>query len=288
MRLHLCAPLLLPLLGGVAWAGYPDDIELSQLATWNGHDAAPNQMTSAYYAVVKELGSTIANKTMSPSETLGIHGFDVAATSTVGFIDAWNSDSGNPAPWQRVNANGTPSHTLWIPGITVRKGLPLSTEVGFNAGYIAFSNQTVFGAFGRFAPLEGYKNFPDISMQVGYAGYLGNDQLQLGVMDLSGSVGYTAPFGQLIGIHQASISPFAGVGVLRINASPTLSAAEQQALAISAVSGFSSKTSYKAGFTPVEVHLGFRLLTGDVQMLTNLTYTIGVLPSISAGVGYVY
>lgn len=281
--------------GAPALAAFPDDVSLSSLSTWNGEEVTrPGTLQGAYETVVKELGASIANKRLAPAETLGVAGFDMAITNTASFIRVRDSPQGagtlqDPSPWQRVHEDGDPTGVLWNPGVTVRKGLPLSLEAGVNAGYVAFSKQTTLGAFGRWGILEGYREAPDLSIQVGYASYLGNPELQVGVMDMSASLGYTVPFGTLNGINNATFSPYVGAGLLRINGSPNLSAAEQAALNIGQVSGFKGdREAADAGFSPVDIHGGFRLQTGDVQILMSANYTVGIIPSVSTGFGYVF
>ena len=76
-----------------SWAAWPDDVTLSGLGTWNGQTVQSTQtLRESYDLVVKQLAVGIANKPMAPAKTLGINGFDVSMTSTIGFIDA-NSSS---------------------------------------------------------------------------------------------------------------------------------------------------------------------------------------------------
>ena len=286
--------LLLPALGlsTPAFAQWPDDISLTQLATYDGQPATNLEASrGAYEQVVRELAATIANKPVAPAETSGLAGFDVAMTTRVGFIDSKAGEDGKPVAWQRTHAEGDPSGVLFIPGISARKGLPLSTEVGANFGYIAASRQSTFGAYGRVAPLEGYKQAPDVVVQVGYAAYLGNEQLDLGVMDVSASVGYTFAFGRISGINEASISPWVGAGWLTINAVPTLDPELQQDLGVRAVSGFKSKDHFVEGFRPATLAMGARLRSGDVQMLFAGTLTTTqdrATPTLELGVGYLF
>lgn len=287
--------LALLVLPGSALAAFPDDVTLTELGTWNGEEVTrAGTLRGAYETMVKELGAAVANKRLGPAETLGVAGFDLALTNHVSFIRTRNSPQGagtvaDPSPWQRMHTEGNPTGVLWNPGVSVSKGLPLSLEAGVNAGYVAFSRQTTLGAFGRWGIIEGYKEFPDLSVQVGYASYLGNPELQVGVMDMSASLGYTIPFGTLEGINSGAFSPYVGFGMLRINGSPNLSQAQQAELNVSQVSGFKGdRTAADPGFSPLDIHGGFRVRTGDVQILLAGNYTIGIIPSLSTGFGYVF
>ncbi len=282
-------PLLAALLPASAQAAWPDDVSLRALSTVNGSPLTDTGASrTAYETVVRELGTAIANKPLAPAETLGISGFQLAFTQSVAFLDAFTDSESNPAPWERVHPDADPSHVMWMPGVGVRKGLPLSLEVGANLSYIAFSRQAVVGGYGRWGLVEGYRKLPDLTLQLGYSGYIGNDELELGVMDGTMSVGYTVPFGRKVGINEGSFSPYGGVGMLWINARPQMSTEEQESLGVRAVSGFGNKDSFTDGFRPANLHLGFRLLSGDFQVLAGATLAPRSLSTANVGLGYVY
>lgn len=281
--------LLVLALPATAHAAWPDDVSLRALGTVQGAPTADVAASrAAYETVVRELGTAIANKPMAPAETLGLSGFSVALTQHVSFLDAVAEGENNPAPWERVHQGEDPSHVMWTPGVAVRKGLPLSLEVGANLSYVAFSRQAVLGGYGRWGLVEGYRQWPDVNIQLGYSSYIGNDELELGVMDGSMSIGYTLPFGRKVGINEGSFAPYGGVGVLWINAQPQLSAEDQQALGVRAVSGFGGKASYAEGFRPANLHLGFQLRSGDFQVLASTTIAPRSLTTANVGLGYVY
>ncbi len=281
----------LGILSTPAAAAWPDDVRLSQLSSFEGENfanVAANR--EAYEQVVRELAAVVANKPSAPGTT-GIAGFDVALTSNVGFIDANGDDKSEPAAWERTHADADPAHVLWVPGISVRKGLPMSLEVGTNLGYVAFSRQTTFGAYGRWGVVEGYRQFPDFTVQVGYAGYLGNDELELGVMDTSFTLGYDLPFGRGQKYKTSSFTPWVSAGFLRVNAAPLLSNEQQQELGVRPVSAFKGKDSYVEGFAPATISAGARLRSGDVQMLLSQTVvtTQGrATATMHVGIGYIY
>ena len=266
-----------------------DEVSLSQLATWRGAPIGDvGKATDAYETVVRELGAAIMNALIAPSETLGLNGFDVAYSNTWAFVSAHGTDVNDPAPWERVHPDGDPNHVLWRPGVTLRKGLPLSLEVGANWSWIAFSRQTALGGFARWGVFEGWENAPDVSMQLGYTGYLGNEELELGALDGSMSIGYTFPIGYLIGVNQADISPFGGIGFMQVNAAPRLSKNEQDNLGVSAVSGMSGKDSYKAGFSLFTSHIGVRIRSGDFHITTSSGLIAKASPTINMAVGLTF
>ena len=125
-------------------------------------------------------------------------------------------------------------------------------------------------------------------MQLGYTGYLGNDELELGALDGSMSVGYTFPVGYLIGINQADLSPFVGIGFMQINAVPRLSEEEQAQVGIGSVSGMSGKDHYKPGFSLFTSHLGLRVRSGDFHITTSAGIVARALPTINMAIGLTY
>lgn len=273
-------------LSGSAYAAFPDDVMLTQLNTWRGttvDDA--QQIRGAYATVVRQLGAAIMNAPVTPSETLGLNGFDVATSHSFAFLSAKGASINQPAPWERVHADGDPSHVMWRPGVTLRKGLPLSLEVGANWSWVGFSRQSVIGGFGRWSVFEGWRQGPDVSMQLGYSGYVGNDELELGALDGSLSVGYTMPLGYLIGINQADIAPFAGLGFVRINAAPVLDGATQDELGIGPVSGLRANDAYTEGYSLLTTHLGLRIRSGDFHLTTSGAIVAKALPTLNVSVG---
>ena len=272
-----------------AWAAFPDDVAISQLSEWRGAEVNNNRVTGdAYDIVVRQLAAGIMNAPLAPAETLGLNGFDVAYSNTFAFLTARGKSINNPAPWERVHTESDPTHVMWRPGLTVRKGLPLSLEVGGTWSWVSFSRQTTLGGFARWSVFEGWENAPDVSMQLGYTGYVGNDELELGALDGNLSIGYTFPLGYLVGINQADIAPFGGVGFMQANAAPRLSKEEQNDLGISAVSGMKNKDSFTEGFSFVTTHLGVRVRSGDFHISTSGSIVPKALATINMSVGLTY
>lgn len=288
MRAWLCSLALLP---SAALAGDMDDITLSQLGTWEGQSVSDTAVTgAAYEEIVKTLGVAVANKALLPAETLGLSGFEVGITNNATFLHAYDED--DPTAWQRVSTDGDPTRVLWVPTLGVRKGLPLSLEVGGNVGYVAFSRQTVVGGYGRWALIEGYRSFaPDLVVQAGYTRYVGNEELQLGVTDISATLGYTLGVSQLAGINHGTFSPFLGVAMNRIKASPRLSDFDQSALGISDIPCAKDDAGVEVceeGWSPVALSLGFQVQSNDVFARLGGGWSPGLLPTASFALGVAY
>lgn len=292
---------MIPLVGLLplsAQAGYPDDVSLTQLATYDGSEVTDTAITGeAYETVVAQLAAGIANQPLLPAYTLGVSGFDISLNNRLTFLRA-DSDTGeDPTGWERMHADGSPARALWVPTLGVRKGLPFSLEVGGNLGYIAFSRQTAFGAYGRWGLLEGYRSMaPDLTLQVGYTGYVGNDELELGVTDMSVTIGYTWAFGQLADVHHGTFSPFLSFGLLAIRAEPRLSDADQTALGVHALpcydttdatTGNTTETCVD-GLKPLELALGMQVQSNDAYARLGTAWSPVGLPTISFTMGLEY
>jgi hypothetical protein len=280
--------VLLALSPGMAAAASPDDVTLSRLESWGNVPADPALALEAYHTVVNELGIAIANKPVGTAGTLGINGFDVGFSSTIAFVSSHDESLTKPSPWSRVDPTGEPAPVLWIPWVHARKGLPLSLEVGANLGYLAFTHQTALGGFARWGLVEGYAPVPDISIQIGYAGYVGNDEMELGVMDLSGTVGYTLPFGSVVGINHSRFSPYLGVGRNRVHAAPRLSEEQQADIGISKVSGFQGSKAYDPAFEHTTVDAGICIWSRDFELRVAATWTPDTLVTVTGGFGWNY
>ena len=290
----MCATLRgMLLLMTTALAAWPDDVSLSSLAYLGDtpvHDPAEAGNYDVYKQVVQELGVAVANKPIYPAETLGINGFEVGLNSTLAFTSGEKDTLDDISTWDRVHVNGEAQRNAWIPGISVRKGLPMSLEVGANYSWLSYSRQSVLGGFARVAPLEGYRQAPDIALQVGYAGYIGNDELELGVLDWSGTISYTMPFGTLVGIHHATFAPYLGAGQLIIHAEPRMSSDQQQALGVRPVSGFKGSEVWDAtegdDFRPKQVHTGIRIVNRGVHIRLGAVWAPQVIPALHGGLGF--
>lgn len=276
---------------GTAFAGDLDDITVTQLGTFDGEEVTDTSITSAAYAeVVRTMGVAIANKALLPAETLGVSGFDVSLTNNATFIRAFDAD--DPTAWQRVSTDNDPTRIIWVPTLGVRKGLPLSLEVGGNVGYVAFSRQTIMGGYGRWALIEGYRSFaPDLAVQVGYTRYVGNDELQMGVMDASVTLGYTLGISQLAGINHGTFSPYLGVGMNKINANLRLSDFEQESLGVHDLPCYTNSEGTELcdeGYTALALSLGFQVQSNDLYARLGGAWTPGTLPTTSFALGVAY
>lgn len=267
----------------------PDQISLSAMTDWEGIPYTnTTSINIAYEQVVKQLGAAIANTGANPANTIGIYGVELSFRNSFSFIDTKRELNNAPSPWALVTPDEEPVPILWTPEVQVRKGLPLSMEIGAKVGYLGFSKQGSFGGWFRIAPVEGYEMAPDISFQVGYAGYVGSPELGAGAMDLNMTIGKNFAFGPLTGVNSSVISPFLSAGMFTIRASPRISRDEQSQMGISAVSGFSSSDFFTEGYSPIFVAAGTTIRSSDVYFQLDYRYTIGLLSTFGVNMGLTY
>lgn len=274
--MHLVWLLIAP----SALAG-PDDVTLSAMTEHRGERVVAD-LSDDYKTLVRELGIAVANKPLAPAETLGAYGFDLSFANTFAFISVENDD-GTPTPWQRAVEDEDPGSYLFVPQVSARKGLPMSFEVGMSAGWLGLTRQGTFGGWGRLGVVEGYKPWPDVSVHAGYSGYVGNDELELGVMDLGVTLGSTFPFGSFPGINNAQFSPYIDYTTLRISAHPLLD--EETAAAVGAVP--ISGDGESAMVVP-QIGGGFQVTNGTVLFRLIGTWSPNSLATATIGMGFTY
>jgi hypothetical protein len=282
------------LLAAAALAAFPEDVSLLAMEDYGGQSttttAGEDYVVTGYHTLVRELGGTIANPMGLPGETLGINGFYLGVTNSFAFIRTGTLDGVNPTGWDLADPDEHPPGYFFLPGIQVRKGLPLSLELGANFTWIGATRTVAMGGYGRWAPIEGYRRVPDVAIQIGYSGYIGNDELELGVMDTSLTVGYTVPFGVTEGIHQATFSPFVSFGQERIHAAPRVDLTGSRLDGrITEVSGFKSDGEFfDKPFAPYRIGGGFRIVNGEYTGTFSASYPLGAAATVNLAFGFTY
>ncbi len=211
------------LLSSQALAAPPEDVSLSSMSTYRGVPVVdPVVLGDAYELVVKQLGVAVGTRVPSPAHTLGASGFELAVENTFGFNQSTRAPDGAVPAWARVHEDEDPAAFLNALGVSMRKGLPFSTEIGIGARWLVNSHQAVISGWGRIGLVENWRPWPDISVHVGYHHYVGNPELQLGTWETGITVGTSLPFGANPKVRQASFSPFADFNLLTVAAAPTI------------------------------------------------------------------
>jgi len=252
-------------LGSPARAGFPEDIDVSGLSTL---DTSTAQRMFDY--VVREMAMTISPKALSPGETIGTWGFEIGFENTLAFPHTSQEADENIPTWDRftawdmLTASGeTNPGVIYMPTLRLRKGLPLSFEVGSTVGWLFNTKQAVLGIYGRWAPQEGWPNVPDIALAWGYSGMIGNETLDLGVFEFDMTVGYTFAFGLDKKYTSAKFAPFAGIGLLASHAKPKN--IDFELLPATGWAGSAEPGVLPSDFRFTKIFIGFTLVANNFQ-----------------------
>jgi hypothetical protein len=275
------------LLGPAALAGWPEDVTLSAMAEQDGVRVLGSQREE-YLELVQELGTIIANKPLIPARTLGSSGFDLGVSSTFAFVRAKLQQDGEPSVWERVEVDEDPSTYKFVPQVSLRKGFPFSTEAGLSVGWVGMSRQGILGGFGRVAVMEGYRPWPDLTLQLGYSGYVGNDELELGVLDMGVVLGQTYALGRRPGIRTGQFSPWLGYSVLRVSAAPTIDPDLADQMDLVAVSGRKNSENYEPAMILPQFAAGFQIANGTLLLRAGAAWVPRTIPTVSVGMGFTY
>ncbi|MCA9488700.1 MAG: hypothetical protein KC621_02220 [Myxococcales bacterium] len=287
MRRRLLVPVLLAI-SSPAWASWPEDIDLYSMLDQDGEPVVDRELLgNSYRQLVMELGTMVSNKPVTPAETLGLDGFDVDISNQFILTEATDR-KGEPSPWTRAHAdeNSAPYHM--IPTFSVRKGLPLSTEIGGSMGWIGGSSTGVVGGFARVAVFEGYRPLPDISLKLGYSGYVGNDQLDCGALDLSATIGTTAPVGRLPGVNSGQISPWFTFTTLRVSANATI---DQDVETDIGALRYAKNTKDEQGAAAIaipEFGGGVQFVSNGAHLRLAASWAPATIPVIVSGFGFTF
>jgi len=276
------AMIALLLYSASATAGTPADVVISDMRVYQGArlDTAP---TDQYATLIDQLGAdVVANPAAIPAATTGVAGWDFSLQNTFGFVPAYKDDNG-PTGWQLANPDGTPPNFTATPNLVLRKGLPFGLEVGGRGGWMSGSRQGVVGGFLRVAPLEGSQPLPDLSFQAGYAAYVGNPELSVGVTDLSATLGTRLKLFRTARVTFSHWEPWFTFSMLRITAAPRLDAATLADVGAYAIGG--KDATEPARWLP-RWGVGFQVTTNRVLLRLASDWAPKAAPTLTIGLGY--
>lgn len=150
----------------------------------------------------EDLGSALSYKPLTPAEPTGTLGFDIGIEMTATKL-------AHPELYDRATGGDAPS-TLPVPKLHVHKGLPFGFDIGAMYSQVPSSNVKLMGAEIRYALMEGNVALPAVALRASYTQLSGVDQLDLNTagVDISVSKGF------------AFVTPYAGVGVVRVSSTP--------------------------------------------------------------------
>ncbi len=189
----------------------PYDISLRSLGR-PATGALDDPAVLRYRNLSNEIAIALSPKALSPAETLGMNGFEFALVSVHTPISwdqkFWQGQPGSPVLEGIVTGNRKMPKSLWTPTLHLRKGLPLSTEVGISGSYLALSEMFSLGADAKIAIHESFFRWaPAITMRASFSRLFGAPDLDIltGEADIMTSL----PFGVA---GMAQITPFFGAG----------------------------------------------------------------------------
>ncbi len=290
MRAFIASLLIAP---GSALAAWPEDVTPSGMADHDGTRIVDSELLGTDYAqLIRELGVTIAARAIAPPETLGASGFEIVFDTPMSFIDV-RQVGGEPSPWERAHIDEDPGSFAYTPGLTLRKGLPFSLEVGFTGRWMGNSRQGVFGGSIRAALVEGYKPFPDVTLHLGYTGYVGNDELELGVLDAGVTIGSTFAVGPGEGARNVRLTPYLDVTLLSISSVPILEGSVAGAIGATAFSRPQrnpdpASIAQDSSQVLPQFSGGFQVVGGKIVFRVSGGYALRGTATIAGAIGFVY
>jgi hypothetical protein len=165
-------------------------------------DRLQNLAQDEFRLLAEDLGGALSYHPQTPTEWLGITGFDVGVGLTFSSLR-------NTQIIERATSDSVPSYVV-VPTLRLDKGLPLGFDVGLMYSTIPGSNIDLWGAQARWALLRGGIAEPAVGIRASYTRLRGVDQLDLDTkgLDISASKGI------------AMLTPYVGVGRVWVSAEP--------------------------------------------------------------------
>lgn len=195
--------LLTVTMASVGVAG-PNDVTPQRFGVCRNDDAPPCRGVTVndqgFRDFAQELGVATGFYGLQPAETTGLNGF--------AFQLSYNNTSiANDAEhWRLATVNQDPSPSLSVMNLHVRKGLPMSFEVGANAGIVLGSDMVTLGGEIKYALHEDTLwPLPDLAIRAWGNALFGAKDMSL--YNVGGDVILSVPFG-ISGAVQ--LTPFAG------------------------------------------------------------------------------
>jgi len=187
----------------------------------------------------EQLAAVLSPRYHAPAETLGWSGWNVGFEYTLSDIpggEHWDDALEGTERNLTMNPDPDPKKSRSAPNLLntvqfhVRKGLPFSTELGFNVTYLINSKMYLLGVEGKFAFVEGFEYVPDFAVRMNYSHLFGCDDMDLDILGWDLSISKNFGLGGFV-----QLAPYTGyslvysmVGTHVIN--PTFDAANNDRL----------------------------------------------------------
>ncbi len=194
----------------------PYDISLRGLGRPAPGASLQDPAVLRYHALSSELALALAPRPLAPAETLGMSGFEFSFVNTLAGISAdkpwWQGQPGEPVIEGALPAHGSRSvpNDLWVPSAHLRKGLPMSTEIGINGAYLAYSDMFFAGAEAKIALHESYFRYaPAVTFRTAFGRLFGSSDLDMFTFEADGITSLAFGVGGM-----AQLTPYLGYGVM--------------------------------------------------------------------------
>jgi hypothetical protein len=157
---------------------------------------------SDFRLLSEDLGAALSYHPQTPTEPLGITGFDVGASLTMSKI-------ANKDAVARGASGSVPSY-LPVPTLRANKGLPWGFDVGLLYSKVPGSDISFWGGEARWAFIKGGVAEPAIGVRASYTKLSGVDQLDMTTkgLDISASKGFLM------------LTPYIGIGRTWVTSTP--------------------------------------------------------------------
>jgi hypothetical protein len=161
-----------------------------------------NVVQGDFRLLSEDVGAALSYHPQTPTEPLGVTGFDVGLALTMSKV-------ANKDALSRATSGSVPSY-IPVPTLRANKGLPLGLDVGLMFSKIPGSDISLWGGEARWAFIKGGIAAPAVGIRGTYTKLTGVDQLDMTTkgLDLSASKGF------------AMLTPYVGVGRTWINSNP--------------------------------------------------------------------
>ena len=135
----------------------------------------------------------------------------------------------------------------------------------------------------------GYLEYVAYVECVEYSGYVGNNELDVGVLDFGVTLGSSFAFGSYPGIHSSQFSPYLNFSMLTITSQVNIDA--ETAEAVGARNFGNGPITDPRNAQPIVIPRiagGFQITSGTFMLRLVGDWSIGSIPGVTAGIGFNY
>jgi len=170
-------------------------------------DRLQNLAQRDFRLLSEDLGAALSYHPQTPTEPLGVTGFDLGVALTMSKV-------ANKDALSRASSNSVPSY-LPVPTLRANKGLPAGIDVGLMYATVPGSDISLWGGEARWAFIRGNVAAPAVGIRGTFTRLTGVDELDLRTkgLDLSASKGF-AFFTPYIGVGRTWITSVPHAGAL--------------------------------------------------------------------------